>query len=245
MTAKPLIGLSLDYEDQGSFSQRPYYALRAQYFEAVKAFGGHPIALPLDVDLIDEQISLCDGILIPGGTFNFPTSWYAIRGLKDNTTVLSPRQRYDEILAHRLYDKKCPTLGICAGMQTMCGIFGGTFYHDVSSQLPTPFDHLNAKPAEQAAHDVEIFPSTFLSNILEAGVYSVNTAHREALVDCPKEVELCAKSPDGVIEAIAWKDHPFGLGVQWHPEFLIEGDRGPDAPIFKAFIEACKARQHA
>ena len=47
--------------------------------------------------------------------------------------------------------------------------------------------------------------------------------------------QVNATAPDGVIEGIEDPRYNFCLGVQWHPEFLIDpGDR----LIFKALIEA-------
>ena len=37
---KPLIGITLDWEKEGSFSTRPHYALRTHYFDAVERAGG-------------------------------------------------------------------------------------------------------------------------------------------------------------------------------------------------------------
>ncbi|MBI4771764.1 MAG: gamma-glutamyl-gamma-aminobutyrate hydrolase family protein [Chloroflexi bacterium] len=33
-------------------------------------------------------------------------------------------------------------------------------------------------------------------------------------------LEVTARAPDGIIEALEVPGHPFGLGVQWHPEWL-------------------------
>jgi gamma-glutamyl-gamma-aminobutyrate hydrolase PuuD len=32
-------------------------------------------------------------------------------------------------------------------------------------------------------------------------------------------------APDGLVEMIEMKDHPFGLAVQWHPEWLLINPR--------------------
>jgi gamma-glutamyl-gamma-aminobutyrate hydrolase PuuD len=39
-----------------------------------------------------------------------------------------------------------------------------------------------------------------------------------------KGVKATAVAPDGLIEAIEIPDHPFAIGVQWHPENLVEDD---------------------
>jgi CTP synthase len=79
----------------------------------------------------------------------------------------------------------------------------------------------------------------------EIGDKTVNERHRhryefnqEYLAEFEnKGLIACAKSPDGqLVEAIELKDHPFFIGVQFHPEYLSR----PMAPhpIFMAFIEA-------
>ena len=37
MADRPLIGITLDYQEKGTFSQRPHYAVRTIYFAAVEA----------------------------------------------------------------------------------------------------------------------------------------------------------------------------------------------------------------
>jgi putative glutamine amidotransferase len=245
MKSKPIIGIPLDFEEQGSFSKRPHYALRHHYFDAIKACNALPVGLPLDTDSIEDHIDLCDGFLLPGGTYKFSDDWYQNTTQTNTKQTPNPRIKYDQTLTLELHKRKIPTLGICAGMQVMAGILGGKFYRDVSLELPTKFDHLNAKDAEEEAHSIEIFKGSFLHALLNTDKMSVNTAHREALVECPKGTELCASSPDAVIEAIAWKNHPFGLGLQWHPEFFLEDKNNPHMQIIKAFINATKEAQHA
>jgi gamma-glutamyl-gamma-aminobutyrate hydrolase PuuD len=43
-------------------------------------------------------------------------------------------------------------------------------------------------------------------------------------------------APDGLVEAIELPDHPFGIGVQWHPEWLT--DQEPTRNLFRKFVEA-------
>jgi len=44
-----------------------------------------------------------------------------------------------------------------------------------------------------------------------------------------------AMAEDGVIEGIESVDFPFVVGIQWHPEYLHEGDQS--RAIFKAFLK--------
>jgi putative glutamine amidotransferase len=65
----------------------------------------------------------------------------------------------------------------------------------------------------------------------------VNTSHHQAVKDPAPSFNVTAKANDGVIEAIEAKDHPFAVGVQWHPEILYRKD-APAAALFKALIQA-------
>ena len=46
MADRPLIGITLDYQEKGTFSQRPHYAVRTIYFAAVEAAVGVPVVEP-------------------------------------------------------------------------------------------------------------------------------------------------------------------------------------------------------
>jgi putative glutamine amidotransferase len=50
---------------------------------------------------------------------------------------------------------------------------------------------------------------------------------------------VSAAAPDGVIEAIESRRHPFLLGVQWHPEFLYDRD-AVQRRLFQAFLKAAR-----
>ena len=80
---RPLIGVTLDAEPPGGYSRYPWYALRANYAEAVAACGGLPVALPhaaalsaAYLDRLDalhvavlsdclDQVGVRDNVLLP------------------------------------------------------------------------------------------------------------------------------------------------------------------------------------
>ena len=66
--------------------------------------------------------------------------------------------------------------------------------------------------------------------------YEVNNDYRP-LLEGAGGLTLCGQSPDGrLVEAIERKDHPFFVGVQYHPEFKSRPNRAH--PVFRAFVEA-------
>jgi putative glutamine amidotransferase len=50
-------------------------------------------------------------------------------------------------------------------------------------------------------------------------------------------LQVAAVAPDGVIEAVEAQGSQFIVGVQWHPESLIDTDQSMYA-LFEAFVRA-------
>jgi putative glutamine amidotransferase len=65
----------------------------------------------------------------------------------------------------------------------------------------------------------------------------VNSYHHQADRDMAPELVVTAVAEDGVIEAVEVSGHPFGVGVQWHPENLVDDDPAMLA-IFRGLVEA-------
>ncbi|HEY8070644.1 MAG TPA: CTP synthetase, partial [Methylocystis sp.] len=69
--------------------------------------------------------------------------------------------------------------------------------------------------------------------------YEVNDAYRERLE--AKGVIFAGSSPDGLLpETIEILDHPWFIGVQYHPE--LKSRPFDPHPLFASFIEAAKAQ---
>ena len=72
--------------------------------------------------------------------------------------------------------------------------------------------------------------------------YEVSNAYRADLERTG--LAISALTPDGsLVEAIEWPDHPWGIGVQCHPEF--KSRPVSPAPLFSSFIGACVERSSA
>ena len=235
MAKKPVIGITLDWAKEGSFSQRPHYALREDYFDTVEKAGGVPIGLPYNEKSREEYLALVDGILIPGGTIAKPIEWYE-EGTKEPAYAHSPRLVSDIWYTRQALEKKIPFLGICEGMQVMAGVLGCKLTADVHKTFKTDINHARWGKGEEFAHKVKIYKGTKLHSILGVESGETNSLHREGVFNLPEDVVLAATAEDGVIEAIEAKEHPFALGLEWHPEYFSEKP-DPDFKILQAFIK--------
>jgi gamma-glutamyl-gamma-aminobutyrate hydrolase PuuD len=66
----------------------------------------------------------------------------------------------------------------------------------------------------------------------------VNSLHHQGLREVASTLHITGYAPDGLVEAVELPDHPFGLAVQWHPEWLT--DQRASASLFKAFVDAAR-----
>ena len=70
--------------------------------------------------------------------------------------------------------------------------------------------------------------------------YEVNNTYRERLAE--KGLRISGTSPDqALVEIVELPDHPWFIGVQFHPEFTSNPRDGH--PLFRSFIEAACARR--
>ena len=160
-------------------------------------------------DLI-EQISLCDGIIIQGGTQN---------------------DEYENIIAKYCYDNNIPILGICAGQNNIVRALGGT-----TIKVANPEKHNNT--IDDYVHKIKINKNSRFYRIIEKDEIIVNSRHNNTVEDCPllNKVAFCE---DGYADVVESEDKDFYIGVRFHPESLYKKDENHNK-IFDAFINACK-----
>ncbi|NBW84951.1 MAG: gamma-glutamyl-gamma-aminobutyrate hydrolase family protein, partial [Proteobacteria bacterium] len=130
-----------------------------------------------------------------------------------------------------------PILGICRGMQMMNVATGGSLIVDIPSEVKNHLDHQNGLP-EDSYHRVMIEKSSLLNSLLESNEEIVNSNHHQSVDKLGKNLVISAKTSDGVVEAIEWKDKEnmaWFLGVQWHPERLI--NKNATEPILLEFVK--------
>ena len=69
----------------------------------------------------------------------------------------------------------------------------------------------------------------------------VQSKHHQALDKIPDAWQVAAHAPDGVVEGLEHRDHPWMISVLWHPEESLQDPN--HRAIFKAFVDAVKSQQ--
>ena len=102
----------------------------------------------------------------------------------------------------------------------------------------TALEHSNfqAHGPSYLAHEIQIEPQSLLAEIIGDEKAMVNSLHHQGVLEVGAGYRVVAKAPDGIIEAMELEEHPFGLAVQWHPEWMSEAVEMQ--AVFKAFVEA-------
>jgi len=241
MSKKPIIGITLDWSDEKTYSKhQSWYALRDNYAKAVIDAGGVPIMLANDINLIDQYINIIDGLIIPGGDHDIPPSLYGEEDRGKMGKINLTRVNFEKDILKAALDKNMPVLGICAGEQLIAVHFGMKLIQDIATEVQAAGLHTQSTISlshYKPLHKVKVLENSLLHKVTKSLEFEVNSTHHQAVKDSPsKGIVISARAEDGIIEAIEHSDYKFVLGVEWHPEYQITE---ADSNIFKAFIKAC------
>lgn len=237
MRNRPIIGLTLDSEPAGGWSKLPWYALRQNYFSAVIAAGGLPVALPHHPDLAEAYLDEVDGLLVTGGAFDVDPALWGTEAPHPKVTLKPGRTDFELAATRAALKRDRPVLGICGGQQLLAVAFGGTLVQHIPDAVPGALAHEQPNPRTEPGHEITIAPGTLLARVTGRARMAVNSAHHQAVATPGAGAIVNALAPDGVIEGIEHPAHRFALGVQWHPEYAVDP---ADPMILSAFVAACR-----
>lgn len=181
------------------------------------------IPLVCDEAILDIYARL-DGLLLAGGGDVEPSRFGQRRAAKLRS-VDPARDHTELLLVRRAIDCDMPLLAICRGLQVLNVALGGTLYQDIPSQLPLALRHDFSNQARNyRGHEVLVWAGTRLAEIVGARCLSVNSFHHQAAKDIASPLRVAAEAADGIVEGLEAEGKRFVVGVQWHPEELVEDD---------------------
>ena len=208
--------------------------IEEKYAHKVALAGGVPFLIPSitgDMELIKNTMSSVDGLLLPGSRDMDPKFYNEEPHPKIRPMSIERTETEFAVLNEAL-NKNMPVFGICGGMQLVNVHYGGSLYQDIYSYLDNLLPHEKGAP-----HDITVPGGTKLHSITGVSEFQVRSYHHQSVNKIGDGLQVCALSPDGIVEGIESLSDPFVLGLQWHPELEVTeiSDR-----IFEAFINECR-----
>jgi len=230
----PLIGLNCGYQSDARYPVRDQIGLYTPYYQALLSAGALPVVVPIvdDRTALTEYLNRLDGFLFTGGE-DIPPRAYG-QEKHPRTQECHPRRfANDRLLAELVLQREIPVLAICMGMQLVNVVYGGSLLQEIQTDIQhTPIDEGNDR-----YHSIVIEEENLLHHIVGATEIEVNSAHHQAVAKLAPGLRVLARAPDGIVEAVQMTDREFFLGVQWHPERIL--DRPEQLRLFEAFVSAC------
>ena len=236
----PLIGVTTSEVRRGDLAtlrrhgEPPQHemALGLTYMRAVELAGGVPVVLPPLGDGMATLLDRLDGVCLSGGPDLDPAA-YGARAHEQLGPTEPALDRFELELARAADAAGMPLLGICRGAQALNVARGGTLHQHVEG-------HRQTELATQPVHAVRITAGSLAARVLGTRATQVNSFHHQACDVLGHGLVATAWAPDGTIEAIEDRSHPFLLGVQWHAETLIDDDA--QLALFRALVDAASGR---
>ena len=179
----------------------------------------------------DSILALADGIILTGGEDINPLEYNDTSNIKVCGKINFSRDTLERKLFDFAFKNKLPLVGVCRGMQMMNVASGGTLYGDIPTEIGTTVVHRNnGEVMHEIALSCENIKYINLIFPLLKDTFLVNSWHHQGLKDISQNLNVIARSYDGLPEAVVMNDsvHPFMIAVQFHPERL-----GKDNAIHK------------
>ncbi len=199
----------------------------------------------LTTENADEKLKNADGIIVPGG--------FGDRGVEGMI-----------VAANYARTKKIPYFGICLGMQVAViefarGVLGLEKAHSSELDPVTPYPVIALMSEQKEVKNLGgtmrlgAYPCVITSGSLAEKIYGenkiserhrhryeFNNDYRKQMIDAG--LVICGQSPDKqLVEMVELPDHPWFIGVQFHPEFKSRPNRSH--PLFGDFIRAAHEYQ--
>ena len=197
-----------------------------------------------DLEEVWDLVEDCDGIVLSGGVDIHPRFYENERLVFPNGDGKFNEER-DEFEMHvfeTALNFNLPVLAICRGLQLVNVALGGDLIQDLEEAGKKNHRRINEVDDE---HTISVSENSLLKEIVGSNTANINGAHHQAIGKLSDELIVTATSPDGVIEAVEWKEkegEAWMLAVQWHPE-RMKVDEVCSKNIRHNFLEEVKRNQ--
>ena len=220
------------------------YVAEAHLRQLVR-LGTLPVMVPV-VDgaaaLLSEYMAGMRGLLLVEGEDIEPKRYKATRANYTHLEKTHPLKDDIELrLIRYALRQKLPILGICRGSQLLNIACGGTLYGDVQKEKHSHLKHIDYHHYDAYRHPIAILPGSPLRKWYGRDALRVNSYHHQGVRDLAARFQPMAHAEDGLVEAFYDPRAEFVVGLQFHPERLLEEPAG-NSRIWRTFRAAIHGR---
>jgi len=228
---KPLIGITCHADSGGEedlYPETPLNYIERKYADILLECGMIPILLPVyeSAEYIQDILMELDGLVASGGG-KIRESLLHGETTPPLAETAPERYRFEKELYTEALKLEMPIIGMCRGAQMINEVLGGTMIYHIPSEIMNCLEHNQSNqniPAELPSHKIHINPGSFLARLIDIEEADVNSFHRQSVKEPGEGLIICARSSDGVVEALEGSNHNFILLTQFHPESLFRSD---------------------
>ena len=238
-TKNPIIGVLPDFQNgaENTYSKKDFYAIRKNYIDGISKAGGLPIIMTYDYEKIDDYLAIIDGLIVVGGYMDIHPNRYGDDFVHPTVKLNLTRENFEYEFVKKVLNTNLPIFGICNGMQLISILHGGKIIQHIPDDKNF-MDHEQSHFAEfkeygSPYHNVNIDADSKFYNITRLKKISTNSSHHQALKSVGNGLKVVGTTDDGIIEAFENPNHPFCIGVQWHPEYQTSP---ADQKLYEEFI---------
>ena len=198
------------------------------FVRGVQKAGGLPLIIPIDLpEHAINYVSMIDKLIVTGGQNVLP-KFYGEEQSIDSDDYLEKRDLFEIALIEEAQKQGKPIFTVCRGTQLYNVVMGGKLFQSIP-------DHWQNQSGDIATQDVLIEEDSLLSKFYGTKAH-VNSFHRQALSQLGQGLKVTAQAEDGIIEAIeSSQGYPY-IGIQWHPELLVENSP-QDCALFEYVVK--------
>lgn len=195
--------------------------------------GGRPVPLRTQTTIEREGIQ---GLVLGGGTDVFPQLFEGMP--KEKYKYDRERDEMEIAWLKKAEIDKIPVFAICRGTQMMNVMNIGTLHLDVSLAYENAHYPKNLLRKIFYRKKIEIEQGSLFHTLTRSKTLRVNSMHTQSIDKIGNHLNITAQEKNGVVQAIERPNHPFYLGVQFHPEFMIW--RPTMQALFRGLVNAAK-----
>jgi putative glutamine amidotransferase len=178
-----------------------------------------------------------DAVVITGGHDVDPVLYAAAPEVRPRYD--RERDRLESAVIDRALALGLPLLGICRGAQLLNVRLGGSLYQELRSRRVHTSNRWTIFPLKTLC----VVAGSRLEALLCTRQTRINSLHNQGIDRVGEGLQVAGRDLDDIVQAVEAPDHPFLLGVQWHPEFLLY--KRCQRHLFRELVDAARQRRAA